>query len=103
MSVGITVARNRRGDDEIHKAGCAHLARPQFRAIMTYIGEDVLDAILAADTDMADAFGQKVYEPVEHDPPWTVAIMHHAPCFKALLPRGVRFNEWNGRPELGAA
>lgn len=104
MTVSITIARNQRGDDEAHLTGCQHLTRKGLRPLpnaggfagSTHTGETLKLAIRAADTDMADAFGQEVYQSSPDDQAWTVAMMA-APCIRKLVPG---WDTETGEPKL---
>lgn len=98
----ITIARNEKGDDEVHRTGCADLRQPRFRVHARqgwgdFTGSTVEVAIMAADIDMAAAFGQEVYQPDPDDQPWTISALHHAPCFVAML----RHDKVTGFDEVG--
>lgn len=80
---------------EVHQYGCADVKRTMKQGrsratrseaanVTTYEGETIIAAIVAADTDLADWFGQEAYVP-SGDQPWTVATCHIAPCAKALM------------------
>lgn len=95
------------GDDETHRAGCADLKqRGKFQrgeGWGTFSGRTLAEAIDAANADMAGAFGQKVYEPNLSDQPWTVDVIHRAPCFTAMLEEaGITFDVV-GRPVVTQA
>jgi hypothetical protein len=63
-----------------------------------FSGETLAAAIREADSDMAGAFGQKVYQPDPSDQPWTIAVMT-APCLRdAMKAAGLVFD-----PETGEA
>lgn len=102
----ITFVRDQRGDDEVHITGCADLKRgSKFQPGIgwgTFKGETLLDAIVAADTDMAEAFGEEPYSDpaTQGSQPWSTEIIRHAPCFvKELAAEGITFSGPFGRPE----
>lgn len=104
MTASITIKRLHSGDDEVHLTGCKDLQqRGKFMADRgwgTFAGEDIVAAIRAADTDMAAAFGQEVYQPDPSDQPWTVNVMKQAPCFVSALPADLRFDANTGEPRF---
>jgi len=80
---------------EVHKAGCADIARTlrngytktfgQAEDSTTYSGETLDEAILAANKDLAAWFGEEYGTPeAEAAGCWTVAACHQAPCFRSL-------------------
>jgi hypothetical protein len=104
MTAAISILRNQRGDDEAHMALCQHLSRLRRYqdpyaagfAGMTHTADDLRAAIREADSDMAAAFGQTVYQPNPSDQPWTVSVMA-APCLRtAMQAAGLRFDTETG-------
>lgn len=81
---------------DIHAHGCADVARTLKRGrsrtahtdvdgVQTFEGETIIEAIVAADTDMAALFGQDVYEADPAETPWTVANCQVLPCAAKLM------------------
>ena len=104
MTTAITVARNVRGDDEVHRAGCAHLKQRRLiqRVLYTITADTLLDAIIEADEDMAANFGEEAYsDPATQDSqPWSIELLSHAPCFRDMLQAAhIKFSGPFGRPE----
>lgn len=97
MTVSITRIVDIRGDFQMHLGGCRDIKRSHSYDAMgntpqTYTGATLLDAIVAADTDMADWFGQKAYDPAPGESPWHVAGVDWAPCFtEAVKAAGIEF------------
>lgn len=77
---------------EAHKTGCADIAKiikrggkhtSNSQSEQVYTGETALEAILAVDTDLADAFGETPYQDgMTH---WTLATSAIKPCLNAVL------------------
>lgn len=92
---------------DVHLDGCADIARSlksgrsghqDAEHAETFSGETLLEAVLAADADWADAFGED--DPyAEHSTSWAVLKnMHVEPCLgKALRAEGIESDE-AGRP-----
>jgi hypothetical protein len=107
--VEITLVRNEHGDDEMHVTGCADIARKARTTISTgripqvYAGETLVDAIVAADTDMADWFCEAPYtESARENGCWMTTSQKWAPCFKAAVKAaGVEFDPTTFRPFVG--
>ena len=102
-----SVARNIRGDDEVHRAGCAHLKQRRLiqRVLYTETGPDLISAIVSADEGMAAEFGETAYSDpaTQGSQPWSVQVLVHAPCFAEMLARdGITFSGQWGRPERNA-
>lgn len=89
----ITTITDQHGDLSVHVAGCGDLKKQQRETAQDYTGSDLVQAIIAADTDWAAAFGADVYDADRQDDlPWTVRQMAPAPCFvKAIRAAGVTF------------
>lgn len=104
MTYEITLVRNERGDDEMHLAGCADVAKTHKRSRdgykQTYKGETLVDAIVEADTDMADWFCETPYsEGARDNGCWTTKTQKWAPCFASMVKAlKVQFDATTGRP-----
>jgi hypothetical protein len=91
---------------EVHVTGCADIAKTVAKRYskatktvgeMTaneYEGDTIVQAILAADEDLADWFCEEPYQ--ANATAWTVRTSHPAPCFLKTL-KGVSFGD-DGRP-----
>lgn len=99
---------------EVHVAGCRDLKnvrdphRPghyrNVNATLNAKGETLADAIIAADTEMAEWFGEEPYtEKSRAAGCWSVTNGYTwAPCFtKAVKAEGIIFDE-DGRPSKGS-
>jgi hypothetical protein len=90
------------GAMEVHRTGCADIARSlrshrtasgsSTHNVINYAGATLAEAVLAADTDMADWFGQDVYEDAPAENAWTISTCRFAPCVAHLF-RGCRFDD----------
>jgi len=81
---------------EVHATGCGDIARSlrnrytkskeQVEGSHTYEGDGWDEVIRELDTDLADWFGEKLYQ--ENMTAWTYVTCHIAPCVKKLVPAG---------------
>lgn len=110
MPASITVLKNAHGDLEAHVTGCSDIkrslsfygaSRPNVSSSAT-----LADAIVAADTKMADWFCETVYtESSRENGCWRITNgVKHAPCFsKALKAECITFDPLSGRPAAQVA
>lgn len=104
MTTSITRIVDKHGDFVLHVGGCAdikraHSSRSQGDAPETYSAPTWVQAIRAADEDMAAWFGQEAYQANPPEQPWTVAGIAHAPCLRPVLrAAGIRFNPQTDEP-----
>lgn len=104
----LTLIKTARGDMQMHVAGCSDIKRSHRgysdEKPATYSGDDLLSAIVTADTDMADWFGQQPYVPNPDDQPWTTSHVEWAPCFaKAVKAAKIVFDTTTHRPMVKGA
>ena len=104
MSVAITRAKDTHGDMVFHMATCRDLDNPrhtdQGEPAERYEAETLLDAILAADIDMADWFGQEPYED-SGEMTWNVSRCSLAPCIQSQITKAkIKFGH-QGQPSIG--
>lgn len=108
MTVTITQVKNSHGDLELHVGGCKDIDKHARRMAGNadrpshYSGETLVEALVAADTDMAAWFVEEPYTQSSRDNGcWTVLTNGWAPCFRSLLrTAGVQFDEETGRPSV---
>ena|ERR1035437_10034347 len=105
MTVSITVKTSGNGDYEGHVSGCSHLNRTSGsdwdrRLHVFAAAETVLDAIIAADTDMARWFCCTPYtEKSRDDGCWAFnSGVVAAPCLKKLMTAAKIKFDADGRP-----
>lgn len=109
QKVQITLVRNEHGDDEVHMTGCADIARKTRSTVATgrtpqiYSGETLVEAIVAADTDMAGWFCELPYtDSARENGCWTTTTQKWAPCFAAAVKAAkVDFDPKTQRPFVG--
>lgn len=91
---------------ELHRSGCADVKRSLRRGrtsqneeaarVATFAGHTLVDAIIAADTEMAGYFCEEPYtQDSRNNGCWTVLKCHRAPCLSFA---GVTFDPETGRP-----
>lgn len=90
---------------EAHLAGCGDIEKAVKRGRgeqidQTYEGLTLLDAIVAADEDWADAFGETAYQPNRTH--WGIDNMDVKPCLgRAIAKAGITFQSRETREEEG--